>query len=209
MDSTTRPRAPRILHVLTTPRAEGTPNLVLDWLSANTACWQGVLVLNSQPADLTERLRDAADEYEEHDLFQLGYRKFFRIAAVIHSAVRRFRPDVVVCWPTGVSNWVCAGAFAAGAQRLLVHAGNPTTLGRKNGWLTRYVMWPLSLMRAKVVCCSDYVRNSYRAVTGVPHGLFHTVYNGSRAQAVAGRAATARAGRPQNEPITAVMVATL
>ena len=72
MDSLIRPSTPRILHVLTTPRAEGTPNLVLDWLSAETGCWQGVLVLNSQPADLAERLRGAADEYEEHDLFRSG-----------------------------------------------------------------------------------------------------------------------------------------
>lgn len=199
----------RILHVLTTPRAEGTPNLVLDWLAAGTECWQGVLVLNSHPADLADRLRTAAHAYEEHDLFGSGYRKFFRIAGVAHAAVRQHRPDVVICWPTGFANWVCAGAFAAGCRRLLVHAGNPTYRSRKTDWLTRYVMWPLTAMRAKVVCCSDYVRDSYRSTPGVARGLFHTVYNCSRAKSVEARANGARSSRPAGDRPTAVMVATL
>src|SRR5947199_6494157 len=91
--------AKRVLHILSTPRAEGTPNLVLDWLTAGTDHWQGVVVLNSQPADLTDRLRAVANAYEEHNLFDGGYRKFFGIASVACAAVRKYRPDVLVCWP--------------------------------------------------------------------------------------------------------------
>ena len=48
----------KILHILATPRAEGTPNLVLDWL-ATGAHEQEVFVLHAEPADLAGRLRSA------------------------------------------------------------------------------------------------------------------------------------------------------
>src|SRR5947209_1966024 len=130
----------RILHVLLTPRAEGTPNLVLDWLAAGGGHWQGVVVLHSTPADLTDRLRAAADAYEEHDLLRRGYRKYFRMAALGYAAARRYRPDLLVCWPAGFANWLCAGAYAAGCRRLLVHAGNPANRGPRADWMYRYLM---------------------------------------------------------------------
>jgi glycosyltransferase involved in cell wall biosynthesis len=199
----------RILHVLNTPRAEGTPNLVLDWLAAGTDHWQAVMVLHSQPAELTERLRSLADAYEEHDLFDLGKRKYPRIARAAFTAVRRHRPDVVVCWPTGFANWVCAGARAGGRPRLLVHAGNPAGRGRRVDWLARYVMWPLAALGAQVICCSDYVRESIAAVPGVSGRYLYTVYNCSRAVDVAQRAVAARAARTRGEGPIALMVATL
>ncbi len=41
----------KILHVLTSPRAEGTPRLVLDWLTVKEH-QQYVLFLQKEPADL-------------------------------------------------------------------------------------------------------------------------------------------------------------
>ena len=46
----------KILHILSTSRAEGTPNLVLDWLNV-TGVVQEVFVLHNEPADLAEELR--------------------------------------------------------------------------------------------------------------------------------------------------------
>jgi glycosyltransferase involved in cell wall biosynthesis len=200
----------RILHILGTPRAEGTPNLVLDWLAAGSGHWQGIVALNSRPADLTPRLRAAADVYEEHDLFDRGRRKFPAIAAVTYRAVLGYRPDVVICWSTGFSPWVCAGAFVAGCRKLIVHAGNPAGQDRKSRWITKYVTWPLAMMRAKVICCSKYVEQTYRVSSGIGHSLFHTVYNCTRAPAVAARAEASRAaeGDSPRRP-TAIMVATL
>ena len=200
---------PRVLHVLATPRAEGTPNLVLDWLAARPDWWQGVAVLHSQPSDLTNRLRAGAAWYVETDLFGSGWRKFPDIARFVAEAVIAHRPDVVVCWPTGFAGWACLGARLAGCRRMLVHAGNPAGHGRRDRWLTRYVTWPLSALRARVVCCSDYVRATYTAVPGVSRSLFHTVYNCSRGATVAGRAAAARTARPSGDRPTAIMVATL
>lgn len=198
----------RILHILATPRAEGTPNLVLDWLAAGTGHWQGVLALHSRPADMTTRLSAAADAYEEHDLFDRGRAKFPAMTAATFRAVRKYRPDVLICWTTGFSAWICAGAFAAGCRRLLVHAGNPA--GQESRWITQYVTWPLAMMRARVICCSHYVEQSYRRSSGIRRSLFQTVYNCTRASAVAARAAAFR-GTLQKAPRrpTASMVATL
>ncbi|MDB4793679.1 glycosyltransferase [Methylacidiphilales bacterium] len=198
----------RILHILSTPRAEGTPNLVLDWLSTGSH-EQEVFVLNAQPADLTDQLRSGAKWYDESNHFSMGPRKFFAIAASIHRVCVNRKPDLVICWPTGFANWVCLGARWAGVKRLLVHCGNPTNRDFKHDWITRYVMWPLQLLGARCICCSNYVKNSFLSVPFVPGHLFYTVYNCSRGQAVRARAVAARQGRsPENKP-SGIMVATL
>jgi glycosyltransferase involved in cell wall biosynthesis len=93
---------------------------------------------------------------------------------------------------------------------LLVHAGNPAGQDRKGRLMTKYVTWPLAAMRARVVCCSRYVEDSYRASSRIPRSLFHTVYNCTRAGAVAVRAGEARRAEPQSpRRPTAIMVATL
>ncbi len=195
--------------MLSTPRAEGTPNLVLDWLTADNDHWQAIVVLNSQPADLTDHLRAAADAYEEHDLYVNGYRKFARIAQVAYAAVRRYRPDVLVCWPTGFANWVCFGAWLAGLRRLLVHCGNPPTRSFHGDWMTRYVMWPLAALGAKCICCSEYVQRECQSISLVPNRLFSTVWNCTRAAEMAAAAERGRRERKGSGCCRAIMVATL
>jgi glycosyltransferase involved in cell wall biosynthesis len=198
----------KILHVLSTPRAEGTPNLVLDWL-ATTLHSQEVFVLNSQPADLTDRLRASAAWYEEADFFSHGRRKFTDIARGIYSVCRRRQPEVLVCWPTGFANWVCLGARLAGVNHLLVHCGNPPNRGLRADWMSRYSFWPLALLGARCICCSAYVREQYQAVPGVSRRLFHSVWNCLRVAEVQQRAAAARAARSTQNRFTVIMVATL
>lgn len=199
----------KILHVLSTPRAEGTPNLVLDWLATGEH-EQEIFVLNSTPADLTDRLRTGAAWYDEADFFnRRGAAKFFGMAARLRRVCRERRPDLLICWPTGFANWVCLGARLAGVKRLLVHCGNRPNRGRKADWITRYVMWPVALFGARCACCSDYVRDSFRAVPWIPHGLFQTIYNCARAGEVTVRAERARAERPSPNGKQAIMVATL
>ncbi len=198
----------KVLHILSTPRAEGTPNLVLDWLATGQH-EQEVFVLNSQPADLTDRLRAGAGWYAEADYFSRGRRKFTDIAFGVRLVCRERQPDLVVCWPTGFANWACLGARWAGVKRLLVHAGNPPNRSFKGDWMSRYGLWPLALLGARVVCCSDYVRNAYQSIPGIPTNLFYSVWNCSRAKEVHRRACEARRYRGSTHPPTAIMVATL
>jgi glycosyltransferase involved in cell wall biosynthesis len=198
----------KILHILSTPRAEGTPNLVLDWLATGLH-EQEVFVLNSQPADLTARLRDAAGWYAEADYFGHGKRKFTDIAAGVRKVCRERQPDLLLCWPTGFANWVSLGARLAGVRNLLVHCGNPPNRSFKGDWMSRYGLWPLTLLGAKCICCSDYVRKQYQAIPGISPGLFHAVWNCARAAEVARRASEARVQRKDSGEFMAIMVATL
>jgi glycosyltransferase involved in cell wall biosynthesis len=182
---------------------------VLDWLATGEH-EQEVYVLNSEPADLTENLLSAAGWYGEADFFSHGRRKFTDIAAGVYHVCRDRKPDMVLCWPTGFANWACLGARLAGVPRLLVHAGNPPNRGRRGDWMSRYGLWPLVLLKAKVICCSDYVREQYQAIPGIPATLLHSVWNCARATEVAERATLSRAlhSKTDRRP-TAIMVATL
>jgi glycosyltransferase involved in cell wall biosynthesis len=198
----------KILHVLSTPRAEGTPNLVLDWLAAEQH-EQDVFVLNNHPTDLTDRLRSEAKWYGEKNYFGRGRRKFTDIAWGVRRVCKQRQPDVLVCWPTGFANWVCLGARLAGVRRLLVHCGNPPNRGFKADWMSRYGFWPIEFLGAKCVCCSEYVRDRYRSIPLVRKTLFQTVYNCARAEDVAQRAQMERVRRGGQRGKIAIMVATL
>jgi glycosyltransferase involved in cell wall biosynthesis len=199
----------RILQILATPRAEGTPNLVLDWLTVS-GHQQEVFVMNRTPADLTQELRKRASWYGEAELFRgRGSRKFLRIAATVWRVCRKRQPDLVLCWPTGFANWICLGARLAGVRLLLVYCGNPPCRGFRADWLTRYVMWPLAALRARCVCCSDYVRDAFCEVPFISRNLFAAVHNCARVKEVRSRALQERARRPTGAPPTAIMVATL
>src|SRR5688572_20481735 len=87
-------RTMKILHVLSTPRAEGTPNMVLDWLATGEQ-EQEVFVLNSQPADLTDRLRAGTGWYDEADFYSWGRRKFTGMTARVRRVCLERRPDVL------------------------------------------------------------------------------------------------------------------
>ncbi|MFN7731659.1 MAG: glycosyltransferase [Pirellula sp.] len=76
--------------------------------------------------------------------------------------------------------------------------------------MSRYGMWPLWFLGAKVVCCSEYVKSQYLEVPWVPQSVFHTVWNCAKVAQVRQRAEVSRLGRAaiRGGPI-AVMVATL
>ena len=199
----------KVLHILATPRAEGTPNLVLDWLAAGDF-EQDVFVLHSQPADLSENLEKTAAWYGESNYFSDGIRKFINIARGVFRVCRDRRPDVILCWPTGFANWVCLGARLAGVRHLLVHAGNPPTRGIRGDVMSRYVLWPLTLLGGNVICCSRYVMSQYQAVPWVPKRLFYAVWNCARSGSVRERAAKSRALRQTpDRHQRLIMVATL
>jgi glycosyltransferase involved in cell wall biosynthesis len=199
----------KILHILSTPRAEGTPNLVLDWLKG-TGQKQDVFVLNSTPADLTARLRNHSGWYGESDLFSgHGLGKLLKIAFAVRRACRERRPNVIICWPTGFANWICLGArLALGPNvRLLVHCGNPPRRGAVADWMTWTVMLPVQLLGGYCVCCSNYVRDSFRIVPGLLKSRFQTVYNGVRVSEIRERATPVK--RTHRSEPSGIMVGTM
>jgi glycosyltransferase involved in cell wall biosynthesis len=168
----------RILHILTTPRAEGTPRLVLDWLTAGSEHWQAVMTLKSTPADLTSQFELKADQYVGVDVLDRRRMKYFDMFRAVRRTVQSVKPDLVISWSTGFSNWISVAARLGGCKGLIVHAGNPTSPPSfRSNLITYYVLLPLLAVRAHVICCSDYVRDSYRRLPMIPKDLLNTVYN--------------------------------
>jgi glycosyltransferase involved in cell wall biosynthesis len=200
----------RILHVLTSPRAEGTPRLVLDWLTVG-GHEQGVAFLGGEPADLLEDFRRTDCWLRTGAAVVPGPRKFPAIVRAAHGWVKEFRPDVVVAWPTGFSHWIFLGARAAGSRAaLLSHGGNPPA----TRWFGRYVqtwicLWTTALLGGRLVTCSRYVQRQFQGIPLVPRSIVGFAYNSLRAESIALRAEVARATRPPDGPFRAIMVATL
>jgi glycosyltransferase involved in cell wall biosynthesis len=200
----------RILHILTSPRAEGTPRLVLDWLAA-PGHEQGVLFLSGEPMDLLDDFRRAGCWLRVDQALVAGPRKFYAIVRAVRRGVREFRPDLLIAWPTGFSHWIFLGARAAGSRAALVsHAGNPPGAG----WFDRYLMtwlclWTTALCRGRLVACSRYVQRLFREIPLVPASRVGFAYNALQAAGIARRAEAARASRPAGDRFRALMVATL
>ena len=192
----------KVLHSLSTPRAEGTPNLVLDWLTAGDF-EQDVFVLHREPGDLTDSLRSGAHRYEEADFFTMGWRKFPGIIKHVRNLCHGQKPDLVICWTPGFANWVSLGARLGGARSILVHCGNPPTRGFREDWISRAVQWPVRVLGGRVICCSKFVRDGLAAVPLIPVKNLFVVPNGTHPE----RFAPIEGMMP--EPFTAIMIANL
>ena len=198
----------RILHILTAPRAEGTPRLVLDCLAV-TGYAQGVLCLAAAPAELEGDLRAASSWMCVTDVVAPGGRKYLEIPRAVATACTEFNPTVIIGWPTWTAGLIALGARRVGRARLVQHCGNPA--GQE--WGARFTsdlrFLPFFAAGGRFACCSDYVRDSFRRRTPFFKSRFQTVYNCIRAAGIAERAVGARKSRPSSDGRNIVMVATM
>ena len=197
----------KILHVLRSPRAEGTVRLTLDllWISGSE---QDVLVLDPEPRDLLEELRAAARDVRVETGLPRGLWKLPWMTVRVWAACRRSRPDIVICWSNGFGGFVLLGAALAGVRGLITHAGNPPTptpWGRVHTRMTAAMVW---MVRGRMVCCSHYVANRFRQVSPTFSSILRVVYNCAPLGPIAQKAAEARSRRTDAAP-RLVMVATL
>jgi glycosyltransferase involved in cell wall biosynthesis len=198
----------RILHVITSPRAEGTVRLVLDWLQDLPGTEQHVLALSPNPAELTAELKQSAASYTETAGLPAGPVKFPWLVWTARREARRVRPDVVICWPTGFAGFVLLGCRFAGVRGLIAHSGNPptpTAKGFLHGLVTASLIW---LVRGKVICCSEYVARRFREEAWFPKSILRAVWNCAQVERFRERVVRARVARTSPQPVV-VMVATL
>ncbi|MCW0220238.1 MAG: glycosyltransferase [Prosthecobacter sp.] len=165
--------------------------------------------MDDKPDDLASRLQEKSMWYEESQGLLRGWRVFPLIAWRTWKVCRQVKPKLLICWPSGLSVWICLGAWLAGVSKLIVHSGNPPNRGTKGDWLTRYVMWPLWIYGARVVCCSDYVRNEFLKIPFLPRVKMYAIHNCVRAASIKRRSDVARKTRMNRSNLTAIMVATL
>jgi glycosyltransferase involved in cell wall biosynthesis len=199
----------RILHILATPRAEGTPRLALDWLSVD-GYEQAVLFLDPKPADLVGEFRKSGRPVALGDALVRGPAKFFRMIRLVRRQALVFRPDVVIAWPVGYSPWIFLGVRASGNQALLLsHCGNPPKTGWPRGLLLTWLCaWTTALFRGRMITCSRYIQRLFLQVPLVPRSAVGFAYNCVRTDTVTERARASRA-LPAKRPFRALMVATL
>ena len=199
----------RILHVLSTPRAEGTVRLTLDWLRTGLH-EQHVYVLSAKPAELSSQLRGAAQSYSEEPEIPVGRSKFPWMLSRVRRTCLRLRPDVVISWNNGFGAFVLGGAWAAGVPHLITHGGNPPDLALKQRLYTIFTTATVAFVGGQMVCCSRYVLREFARSAGVPKSVLSAAPNCARLDVIRRRAATARALRSTNAGRKRlVMVATL
>jgi glycosyltransferase involved in cell wall biosynthesis len=200
----------RILHVMTSPRAEGTPRLALDWLSS-AGHEQGVAFLSPEPADLIEQFRAAARWMRVGDCLAKGPRKFTRIARFSGECACEFQPDLVIAWPLGFSHWIFMGVRSRGCRAaLLSHAGNPPGSGLVSKYLMTWAcLWATTMCGGRVIACSAYVRRKFTELPLVPSSSVGFAYNSVQAASISERAERARRARSPTCRFQAIMVATL
>jgi glycosyltransferase involved in cell wall biosynthesis len=196
--------------VLASPRAEGTPRLVLDWLAVKEHD-QAVVFLTGDPPDLLAEFRDTGCVLGVGNVLVPGPRKFLRIMGLVRDHVRAYRPEIVVAWTMGFSHWVFLGARAAGSRAsLLSHCGNPSGTGWPYGPILTWIcLWTTKACGGRVVACSRYVQGRFREIPLVPNSSIGIAYNCVQAALVASRAEATRRSRPPGGPFRAIMVATL
>jgi len=200
----------RILHVVTSPRAEGTPRLVLDWLTVK-GHQQAVVFLTGAPADLLPEFQSAGAPIVVGDALVRGPRKFLKMMGLVRQETKAFAPDLVVAWPMGFSHWIFLGARAASRRAVLLsHCGNPSGTSWPYGpTLTWLCLWTTGMCGGRVVACSRYVKDRFREIWLVPNSIIGVAYNSVQTAAVAARADAARQARADDGVFRVLMVATL
>lgn len=169
----------KILHVLTSPRAEGTPRIVLDWLKCVESEFIHELLFIHPEGELLATFQSRSEWQYYNTGFRLSAKKFPKLILLIRRIVRERKPDYVICWNTGISPWVAIGAKLGGRVSVISHAGNyPGGKWKKHTLIhTNILAFSHLFTRSKIVCCSNYIRDSYQQVPLVPRKVFRSVYN--------------------------------
>jgi glycosyltransferase involved in cell wall biosynthesis len=108
-----------------------------------------------------------------------GYRKFPRLVASVAKLCGRVSPDAVLCFAFGWHSYVAWGAWLAGVGRIVTHAGNhPVAEGHETApWKLRLTVGLGRVLRPKVICCSEFVRQGVAEQLPVPAEDLTTIYN--------------------------------
>jgi len=169
----------KILHILTAPRAEGTPQLVLDWMTVS-GHEQEVLFMNTQPDDLHKDFQATGSKlhFNLRKISGSPIKKGWIMTLAVRSVCRKAKPAVVISWNQGYSHWTLLGARLAGVRKLIAHGGNPPYYSSLRQILYNwYVAWPTVAMGAKMICCSQYILDEFRKVPVLPQRIFAAVPN--------------------------------
>jgi len=167
---------PRILHVLTSPRAEGTPRLVLDWLK-NPGLDQGLVLLNPSPPDLLEEFKILGDNLFIFSVGGHGPRKFLHIYKAVKQTVKKFQPDLLIAWPQSLAGAIIWGKGFNKVQSIIHMGCYPRYNSAFQIFYNYFVYLPVILRRGYFICASDFLYNRLLELPGIPESRVKRVYN--------------------------------
>jgi len=205
---------PRLLVVLTSLCAEGTPILALDMCRR----WQQwgiapqVVTLVTEPTDLEAEFRALGVPLHTLALSTAGRAKFPLLAVGIHRLCLQLRPRAVLSMPLGWHALTFMGARAAGVEYTGAHVGNyPPVEHPKALAKFRFLMQLGRGVTDRLFCCSAYVQKGVHDHFGIPLEDTDVIYNGVDVETVARRAeaARSRSSATMARPFTIGMVARL
>jgi glycosyltransferase involved in cell wall biosynthesis len=173
--------AKKILIVLTSLCAEGTPVLVLEmcrwWHDRGFQLL--VVTLNATPTDLAPEFQQLGIPIECLNLPDRGYWRYGQMVTDFYRLSRQFKPDALLSMPLGWHTFIAYGACLAGVRQIAAHVGNYPPYW--TGSTFRKFRWQIQLGRPvtkKLICCSHYVRQGTIQHFGVRDSESVTVYNG-------------------------------
>ncbi len=164
----------KILHVISSAKAEGTPKLVQSWLEEGEHK-QFVIILNPE-GELLSDFEQSKNTFVNRD-FIPSIKSARKIAKLVKQVCKTVNPDVVIAWPTGHSQWIHLGAFLAGVRKKITHIGNPPGeqfFGRYIA--TAMTFWVSIFFNVKFVACSKFVRDEYHKIRIFPQRVA-AIYN--------------------------------
>jgi glycosyltransferase involved in cell wall biosynthesis len=171
----------RILILLSSLTAEGTPVLALD-MAKN---WQRrgidfrVCTFQESHTDLAAEFEAAGIHVDSLSLSFQGYRKFPTLAWRVFQYCSEHQIDSVLSFPFGWHSYVAWGARLAGARRVVAHAGNyPPTHSTGAVKRLRFTLAIGGVWRSSIACCSNHVRDGLARYLRINPDLLQTVYNG-------------------------------
>jgi len=194
---------PRLLVVLPSLCAEGTPVLTLDlcnrWMALGIE--PTILTLMDRPNDLAPEFRDRGVAVERMRLPARGLGRFSSLAKATHELCRRLRPHAVLSMPLGWHSFMFMGARGAGVPRTAAHVGNYPPVNGDPGAFSKF-RFLVQLGRPvtdRLICCSSYIQRGVVEHFGVPASEMEVIYNGVDVESFARRAEAATIeGRLEN-----------
>lgn len=192
----------KVLVVLTSLCAEGTPVLVLEmcrfWIKNGIQVL--VTTLNAEPTDLASEYQQLGISIHCLNLTQCRYKRYSQMVIEIYRLCRQFRPDALLSMPFGWHTFMAYGARLAGVPQIVAHVGNypPYWTGKAFQKFRLEVQLGRPVTN-KLVCCSHYIRQGVTQHFGLTETETIMIYNGCSVESVAEQADFVRQSKSISE----------
>src|SRR6266545_4100418 len=177
-----RNQKPRLLVVISSLAAEGTPVLTLELCRR----WRA-MGLEPTVVSLSAAHRDLEPEFARDEISvrmlsfsNSGRARYGRMVAWMYSACRELWRAALLSMPFGWHAFIALGARAAGVHSVAAHVGNyPSRRDSLSFSKFRWLVQAGRPLTAKLICCSSYVARGVTDQFGVPASETEVIYNGA------------------------------